>query len=473
MPSASCPLTCLPAELLISVISNLTNRDIKNLRLTNHFFCNTAQLRFSWVFLSANPVNVEVFLAVANHETLRMGITEIIWDDALLTPNPKEHTEPDLDFSSDDDLHDRASPESVPHAGADIEALRHGLCCFPSLQRITIMPAAHGRLYTPLYETPMIRALSLGFNYPLPRGWPCVREWESPPRACPWDDQVLKNRWRGYRLVTRELVRQKKQIPELLVHSHYLNTGLNIRIFEEPCDDYNNLATIIQQPGFTRLQLDLLVGGQEHLGWSSFRSGLMRRALSAANDLEDARFRTDVVQDPDASSQQHAGGSMEHFIPLLNIFPTDKWPRLRHFQLSGFLVQQTDVVSLLASLPPTLRSVELSFLIFLDNGGTYRTLLDEMGDTLGWQDRAANVRPTVSIGVHLGRQCAGRAIWVDKETYDFLYRDDENPFRYGGHIFYPVPKGKGVVRDVFDLAHERPWLHWHDYVRLGYDRPPY
>ncbi|KAI1281505.1 hypothetical protein F5Y07DRAFT_262492 [Xylaria sp. FL0933] len=97
MPSASCPLTCLPAELLISIISNLANRDIKNLRLTNHFFCNTAQLRFSRVFLSANPVNVEVFLTVANHETLRMGITEIIWDDALLTSNPKEHTEPDLD----------------------------------------------------------------------------------------------------------------------------------------------------------------------------------------------------------------------------------------------------------------------------------------------------------------------------------------------------------------------------------------
>lgn len=40
----------------------------------------------------------------------------------------------------------------------DSNVFRYGLQRFPSLKRITITPAAHGWLYTPLYQTPMIRA---------------------------------------------------------------------------------------------------------------------------------------------------------------------------------------------------------------------------------------------------------------------------------------------------------------------------
>ncbi|KAI1348746.1 hypothetical protein F5Y01DRAFT_317388 [Xylaria sp. FL0043] len=220
-----------------------------------------------------------------------MGITEIIWDDALLISNLKEHTEPDLDFGSDDDLHDGASADRKDE---DVDTVAH-----------------------------MDRSEQVHWRLP------------------------IEPSWYYYRI----LLQHQENVISTGTDIEALS--LNLRILEEPCDGYNDLATIIQQPGFTRLQLDLLVGGQEHLGWSSFRSGLIRRALSAANDLEDARFRKDVVQDPDSSSQQHAGGSMEHFIPLLSIFPTHKWPRLRNFHFSGFFVQQTDVVSLLASLYPS------------------------------------------------------------------------------------------------------------------------
>jgi hypothetical protein len=64
--------------------------------------------------------------------------------------------------------------ESVLLTHADIDALKYGITRFPALKRITITPATHGFLYTPLYETPMIRAFPYGFNYPIPRAWPTV-----------------------------------------------------------------------------------------------------------------------------------------------------------------------------------------------------------------------------------------------------------------------------------------------------------
>lgn len=77
-------LADLPAELLVHVLSYLTNHAIKNLRLTNKYFYNTARLRLTRVFLSANPRNVNVFRAVADHDTFRKEIIEIVCDDTPL-----------------------------------------------------------------------------------------------------------------------------------------------------------------------------------------------------------------------------------------------------------------------------------------------------------------------------------------------------------------------------------------------------
>ncbi|KAI8954358.1 hypothetical protein F4801DRAFT_532784 [Xylaria longipes] len=342
---------------------------------------------------------------------------------------------------------------------------RYGLSQFPLLKRVTITPAAHGRwLYMPLYETPMIRALPYGFSYPIPRGWPCAEGADNPPIPDPWEDHLLKNKWRGFRTVTRELARQRKHISEFVVDAHTLNTGLNCRVFDEPCEEYDNLVAVIQQPGFTRLQLDFTIGEQEHRGWHSFRSGLLRRALSKAVDLEDFRFGTNAEEDT-------GEGLMENHIPLRSIFPTAKWPRLKHFGLARFLVTQADVISLLASLPPTVRSVQLSFLYFLDGGGTRKTLLEEMRDALGWRDRAEDARPAVSVGVDfVACEHRGRAIWVDEEVHEFLYNDGETPFGWKGRNRNRnhVPDGKGVVRDVFDPQYERPHLSFREYMRQGY-----
>lgn len=84
MPSTS-GLASLPVELIHAVIALLPNRDIKNLRLTCTRLGRIAHPRLKRVFLSANPLNIEVFRAIADHDCFRRGVVEIIWDDTLLT----------------------------------------------------------------------------------------------------------------------------------------------------------------------------------------------------------------------------------------------------------------------------------------------------------------------------------------------------------------------------------------------------
>ena len=97
-------------------------------------------------------------------------------------------------------------------------------------------------------------------------------------------------------------------------------------------------------------------------------------------------------------------------VPLHTIFPIEQWSKLRHFGLSGFLVDQDDLVSLLSQLPATLRSVELSFLEFLSGKGDYQRLLYDMLDKLDWRKRTVGEKPRVKIGVPHSTARPGRAI---------------------------------------------------------------
>lgn len=81
-------LPSLPPELWGYITSYLSNNDIKSLRLTCSQFNNAVFFRLDRVFLSANPLNVEVFRNIASHEKLRHQVTEIIWDEACLIRGP-------------------------------------------------------------------------------------------------------------------------------------------------------------------------------------------------------------------------------------------------------------------------------------------------------------------------------------------------------------------------------------------------
>ncbi|ROW06355.1 hypothetical protein VPNG_07511 [Cytospora leucostoma] len=344
----------------------------------------------------------------------------------------------------------------VIETGSDTKCLKEALTekWFPALKRITLTPAAHGFLFTPLYETPMIRAFPRGFIYPATRGWPVFQQ---PIRRRAWEDldDESKDQWRGFRIITDLLAHVPNHgVTEFVVDVNQLLTGVNCTIFTQPCAEYDNLASLLQQPNFERLDLALMVQGH-HEAASTLRNGNLRRALAGARHLKHISLRTDdimrdsyiaiILHDPDP-----------WYVPLRTVFPTDQWLCLSHFGLGHFIVKQSDLISLLDALP-ALRSVELACLWFLE--GSHRGMLEEMRCGLDWRHRAPEARVKISIALPmpLGDRPQCR-IWIDREVHDFIYGAGRNPFCEHDGGKYSVDAGTGIVRDAFDICHERPNL---------------
>ncbi|RFU75456.1 3-hydroxyacyl- dehydrogenase [Trichoderma arundinaceum] len=335
--------------------------------------------------------------------------------------------------------------DEVVASGADAEALRYGLRRFPALRRVTVTPAAHGWLYTPLYETPMIRAFPYGFNHPIPRGWPTRRSDTVTADVGPWED--AKARWRGYSIVTRALAQEQQhhRVSEYLIDSHYLGTGLNPRLFEQSCEEYLDLLSVLRQPHLKKFHLSLYLNGRDASDpdWAALRNNLLRNALAEARGLE--HFSIDTSWNQDHFAGEVPPLTLETFLPI------DRWERLQHFRLWNFPVLQTDLISTLSQLPE-LRSLELGHLDIYP--GNYHDLLNEMRDTLRWHERHTQPKVTIVTPVP-GRYIQGRAIWADEEVDKFLYGNGENPFTTNdgdtlGH-------GMGTIRDAYDPGYARPY----------------
>ncbi|KAK3902252.1 hypothetical protein C8A05DRAFT_15672, partial [Staphylotrichum tortipilum] len=343
-------------------------------------------------------------------------------------------------------------------SNADIDAFRYALQRFPSLARVTITPFAHGLLFTPLYETPMIRAFPSGFRYPTPRTWPVnsMYPYGSAYRVEGenWSDlrDSRKNIWRGFRIVARELAANPHhRITQLIIDDCHLFSGINCTIFTELCAEYHDLVALLRSPGFSRLDLALLTVDQWDEYRDALRSGHLRRALAEAPDMQHISLST-CETEPNAflDIYDHEPNDPT-FTPLSAIFPVEKWPRLRHFALSSVLVGQDDLLAFLGTLPATLRSVELVCLGFAQ--GSYQGLLEGMRASLDWRERAAGQRPTVTVGVDADKW-RGRIVWATKEVDDFLYGEAPNPFDNPVDKGDMLVKGVGVERDPFDPEYE-------------------
>ncbi|KFY19068.1 hypothetical protein V493_08164 [Pseudogymnoascus sp. VKM F-4281 (FW-2241)] len=349
-PSHISPMLRLPPEIVKIIVNQGPNSNIKNLRLTCRLYSETVALRLDRVFISANPRNVEVFTAIANHEVFRTKITEIIWDDALLYVRPVPRNAVEAYYGSDDDYQDYAEEtddecdkngidwrgnvpgwfrkacrdnvvflgaerdkylnrpdlvaraqqacEQMPMEGAwayyqqlvqqqrdvlnskaHIIALEKHIGSFPALQRIVITPAAHGWIYNPLYETPMIRAFPRGFNHYIPRSWPLPGN--IVPECDEWDEDG--GDWQGFRTVTRVLAegRDFGRVVDLRIDVHELETGLNSRVFANENRTLSDFEAVLARPDFTHLQLDLMVDTYYRQS-DVYRSGLLKRALARA-----------------------------------------------------------------------------------------------------------------------------------------------------------------------------------------------
>ncbi|KAF5576831.1 hypothetical protein FPANT_10739 [Fusarium pseudoanthophilum] len=219
-PDIPCILPRLPQELTNAISRYLKVSDIKALRETCSAMARAIPLHFDRVFISANSLNIQDFKAIADHDTYRHQVFEIIWDDARLSTG-LESWESRIDLEGDRWLDTTVTENGCPswfqkyssksdlesyyaynkpvadnHTGlsecwgyykslledqkevlasnADIEAFKYGLQRFTSLTRITITPASHGRPGQPVYGTPMIRAFPPGFDYPIPKQWPTL-----------------------------------------------------------------------------------------------------------------------------------------------------------------------------------------------------------------------------------------------------------------------------------------------------------
>ncbi|RMJ23857.1 hypothetical protein PHISP_05260 [Aspergillus sp. HF37] len=311
-PTNGASICILPAELFLLILSFLPNRDIKNLRLTSSLYRHRARLRLDRVFLSANPRNVDVFRSIANHESFRKGVTEIVRGDARLADSPPGERDVYgrydelLDYMPEDGCSKTAARcdhlarepqlarlmtkqvswehyqgllqqhKDVLASDADADALKLGLERFPALKQITVTPVAHGWLFEPFYQTPMIHDFPYGFSYSISRGRPAAGDGDTAPEACPWrDNETEKDQWRGFRII-----KHHHSVLELVFDAHQIGTGVNCRIFDGPCPEYHDLVALLRQPGFSRLDLALLVGAQQYEDWSSLRSGHLRRASS-------------------------------------------------------------------------------------------------------------------------------------------------------------------------------------------------
>ncbi|KAJ5143146.1 uncharacterized protein N7515_001933 [Penicillium bovifimosum] len=345
---------------------------------------------------------------------------------------------------------------------SDLEAFAFGVKQFPALKRVTITPAAHGsNLITPLYPTPMIRAFPEGFNYPIPRGWLYPRATPEPATAYTWSQYPeLRDRYRGFRTAIRVLANEPNSVSELVMTFNFIPTGINCTIFDEPCEEYSHFATVLKKPGFRRLDIALLVGGEgeEDLEacWRPLVNGRLRRALGEAKEMEEFRLHIRFSEYP------YRGHAYPR-IPLQSIVPLEQWSKLRHFELSGFVISQDDCVSFLKTLPKSVRSVELSMLRF-PGPGTWCSMLEEIKQMVSestlWGDRDAETRPKITIGVpiedtNLAYATYGHGIWIEKQVGDFIYGEGGNPFRERHRL--NVRFGVGVVRDALEPNFEHPY----------------
>ncbi|KAJ5018804.1 hypothetical protein K4K57_003619 [Colletotrichum sp. SAR 10_99] len=267
-----------PFEICALVFAHLDNCHLKALRLTFKKLAHlvSPHLRFNRVFISASPLDVQVFRAIAEHDIFRHNVREIVWDDARYEKPP---------------------PDFVTFEGEyDDECV------------ITLTPAAHGILFKPLYPSPAIRALPYGFNYPLPRSWPASKDEEGA----------------GYKMWEREEEKAERDLEDhgTDFRRNQIHSGLTCGILHapEPCVEYDHLAAMIKKPGFTTLRLNLMICGADNNNYLAFRNGRLKQMLEA--DLQHFTLETDedgsLGQEP-----QPPNATRDHFIPLRSIFPVE------------------------------------------------------------------------------------------------------------------------------------------------------
>ncbi|VTT70899.1 unnamed protein product, partial [Fusarium fujikuroi] len=354
------------------------------------------------VFISPDLLNMYVAHAIATNETYRLGVEQIIWYDATLLPS-----------GGDGDLFHEYSDESDEQFPEEIAAeAQESFAWFPK---------------------------------PLPGyQWAVTSPWDG-------DDAVEEDKslWHGFRIVTKVLAEEKHNVTELMLDAYQLNTGINHFALNRGTEEYDNFCDIVRRPGFQKLH-SLLVGFYLAEKYEIYDKGYLHDALCGATDMRHFSFHTDF-----ATNRHSLTIDMYKYTSLFDVFPIDRWQQLTHFGLSNVLVAKSDLITFLSKLPPTVQTVELSFLTFMEGDGHYISLMEDIRDKLDWKHRPLEGRIKILAKIFCYLSYCGRYICVDKEVEEFVYNDGPQPFqlRQRGNSS-DVDPGTGVLKDLFNPAWE-------------------
>ncbi|KAH7327795.1 hypothetical protein B0I35DRAFT_415780 [Stachybotrys elegans] len=496
---AQTQIISLPAEIVVEISGYLPNRDVKNLRLACRHLASAA-LHFPRVFIGPNRRNINVFLAVARHESFRRRVTEIIVDDAIL-PRAGAHIdnqqvglslEPGADGTGysaqhrpswattvcqgniermlDDNnidhdwlrhsmvdqidtadawpIYVRMLDEQVHYTATDHvrRALDLGLERFVNLRKVTITSATHGAPFNPLYRTPTIRALPPNINYPRPKGWLTRQDtWSTDPA---WEDDGPA--YFGFRTLLRALAENKDngKVTQLVIDASFFTlNGINMSLFDSDNATLRDLQTVVSRPTLRQL----------HLHFRDYRPNSMQPHFHRQDALGSLLSQAAGGQ---GVEEMALGLSDAEIFDFLTILPPPSLARLKHLTLSYITTDLETFVDFLAELPPTLETLTLKTLLFdapmAQADGKTPKLLVRIRDDLRWGQRPRP--PKVLLGFQASsnpRRFAAshlRCVWIDAD--DFLYHGGLNPlyhfrsYRYGVQDDVWYPRSSTIVPEI-------------------------
>ncbi|KAF5566550.1 hypothetical protein FNAPI_1008 [Fusarium napiforme] len=423
----------LHLEILYQVIYTLPNADIKNLRPTCSYLGNISLQRFNRVFISPNPLDIEVLTLIANHDVFRLEVTEIIYDDSRF-----DHL-----------LRRRAAYNSmlrgIDAKEGENDYIPHVKEAFKTRCTMRESWEVHGKLKSQQDEVLASGRDADALRYDLLGDYSLT----------PWDE-TSKQEWRGFCVVTKEIAQHIRENPmfglsEFVAEGRQSWIGINCHMLDNPAsEEYRDLVTILSHPPLRRLELSFACGEESKHDWPSFRSGHLFRALSKATNLQDLRFDTRIPLQHRIWHQfvEYAQNGM----PLQSMFAISAFSNIRRLALSRSFVRQKDDMAFISTLPSSLESLGLNFLSFLPCEGTYRDLLQDMRCNLGWRDRPAGNRPKLIVLVVENESLIdGAAMDVSHAAMDYVYHHKENPFVEDQIL--EVLEGKGTSVDLLDPMH--------------------
>jgi hypothetical protein len=506
-------LIALPLDILNLLVDQLTQRELKKVRLVCRTLHSVATLRIPRVFLSPNRSNTDTFRAILSHEGFRRQVREIVWDDARLEfydrqplsfdehftlsedlrlgyvdpeidPKKFEHYEhevqeadgylnkekksarkkelwgydaPDMNLEESFDLYSRLYEEQqdIIKAGEDVETLKLGLVSFPALTRVTVTSETWqlNPLF-PRYETPFFRSLPPGFQMPTP--WPWLgRDYDELSEAqmerlmLPWDESYEE--WRGYQVVVDALLAtiSVHKVKEFIIDTNHENTGISYQLFASP-EQIGYMQTVKLFQAAQLTTLELSVNTRT-AGRVNFSCFHNQLLRSALSRLTSLKSLR-LSTSISTRDDDHIFHMEQGWVKLDEIIPLDMLaPTLQSLKLCNFFMNGEALYSGLASL---LSLTNMWFeSIELHQSFTWRPFLFRIKNQLVQDTTCSSTwsrrKPEMIVRRRGGSNC--ERLDSSAEVKAFLYGNGICPFTEA----HPSVSNVGMIVDLWDEDNKR------------------